>query len=317
MKSKKPLTICLFFLFLYFIVIFFFALIYYTLSWNYGSDLFTANKEVYDRVLINKVESEVFKSCGFKSGFIGLFIHNEKYVEVDRYIRYCIDKLTADLEYRYYSYPGNVNTYSALKKGNCIGGYWGYLYYFIYLYTQDVTHFSFTLSDTIRLKNKLNKESIDVKEVIFTMYRLKNKQISDDWKKSINDIKDIDNYQIIDTLQTFICKEFNDKFNQDEEFIFKAGGSPFYFEDCFTLFDHLNLKIIDICMNLPDIMFIDYLYFSVVTITTLGYGDIVPNSPTVRIYVSIEVILGIMIMGLFITFLFQSIYIRDKKENTK
>jgi hypothetical protein len=41
-------------------------------------------------------------------------------------------------------------------------------------------------------------------------------------------------------------------------------------------------------------------YFSTVTITTLGYGDIVPTSNTVRMIISIESILGIILIGLFI-----------------
>lgn len=41
-------------------------------------------------------------------------------------------------------------------------------------------------------------------------------------------------------------------------------------------------------------------YFSAVTITTLGYGDIVPISNTSRILVSLESILGIVLIGLFL-----------------
>lgn len=41
-------------------------------------------------------------------------------------------------------------------------------------------------------------------------------------------------------------------------------------------------------------------YFSAVTITTLGYGDIVPISNTARIIVAIESVLGIVLVGLFL-----------------
>ncbi len=41
-------------------------------------------------------------------------------------------------------------------------------------------------------------------------------------------------------------------------------------------------------------------YFSTVTITTLGYGDIVPITNRARILVSLESILGIIIIGLFL-----------------
>lgn len=42
------------------------------------------------------------------------------------------------------------------------------------------------------------------------------------------------------------------------------------------------------------------MYFSIVTITTLGYGDIVPLSNTARCLVSLESILGIVVIGLFL-----------------
>lgn len=41
-------------------------------------------------------------------------------------------------------------------------------------------------------------------------------------------------------------------------------------------------------------------YFSSVTLTTLGFGDIVPVSNVARILISIEAILGVVIIGLFL-----------------
>lgn len=42
----------------------------------------------------------------------------------------------------------------------------------------------------------------------------------------------------------------------------------------------------------------NFIYFSAVTITTLGYGDILPNSTMVRIIVVIETMMGIIITGM-------------------
>lgn len=44
----------------------------------------------------------------------------------------------------------------------------------------------------------------------------------------------------------------------------------------------------------------DGLYFSVVTITTLGFGDIYPVSLLARIFVCLEVILGVFIVGFYL-----------------
>jgi hypothetical protein len=51
---------------------------------------------------------------------------------------------------------------------------------------------------------------------------------------------------------------------------------------------------------IADAYFIDYLYFSTVTFTTLGYGDIVPLSHLERLVVSIEVCLGYIMLGMFV-----------------
>ncbi|MDF9390552.1 two pore domain potassium channel family protein [Vibrio sp. 1151_11] len=42
------------------------------------------------------------------------------------------------------------------------------------------------------------------------------------------------------------------------------------------------------------------LYLSIVTITTLGYGDIVPLTGTARFWVGLQSILGILVIGLFL-----------------
>jgi len=58
--------------------------------------------------------------------------------------------------------------------------------------------------------------------------------------------------------------------------------------------------------------FIRMLYFSAVTISTIGYGDIVPIDDTLRLLVGFEAILGIVFIGLFINALGDRF--RSKKE---
>ncbi len=50
----------------------------------------------------------------------------------------------------------------------------------------------------------------------------------------------------------------------------------------------------------PSGNYVRMFYLSAATITTLGYGDIVPLTTTSRLLVSIEAILGIVIIGLFL-----------------
>lgn len=64
--------------------------------------------------------------------------------------------------------------------------------------------------------------------------------------------------------------------------------------------------------HLDEAFFERMLYFSTVTITTLGFGDIVPVEPVARLLVAVESILGIILMGLFLNALFN-----EKVERTK
>ena len=45
---------------------------------------------------------------------------------------------------------------------------------------------------------------------------------------------------------------------------------------------------------------LESIYFSVITITTLGYGEITPNDSFGMVATSLEAIIGILIIGLFI-----------------
>jgi len=63
--------------------------------------------------------------------------------------------------------------------------------------------------------------------------------------------------------------------------------------------------------------FLDFLYFSTVTITTLGYGDILPGNTTVRVLVMFEAILGVLLIGGFISSLFWKPINEDQKANRK
>jgi hypothetical protein len=44
---------------------------------------------------------------------------------------------------------------------------------------------------------------------------------------------------------------------------------------------------------------VDFLYFSAITITTVGFGDIVPHSQIVRVMVMLETVVGIVLIGIF------------------
>lgn len=70
-----------------------------------------------------------------------------------------------------------------------------------------------------------------------------------------------------------------------------------------TILDKTSDHIYVMYNNLVYMPLWDFLYFSAMTITTVGYGDITPNTTLLRITVMIEVLLGVIIIGVFVTFL--------------
>ncbi len=58
----------------------------------------------------------------------------------------------------------------------------------------------------------------------------------------------------------------------------------------------------------------DFLYFSAVTISTLGYGDILPNSNIVRIIVMVETLLGLILIACVATTFYEKVQERHKRD---
>lgn len=81
-----------------------------------------------------------------------------------------------------------------------------------------------------------------------------------------------------------------------------SGIYFFLFSDCFV--DKMDLN------------YLKMLYFSIVTITTLGYGDIIPNLDTnsLLLIIIIQVLSGVILIGLFLNSLSQKLSdLKDEK----
>ena len=61
----------------------------------------------------------------------------------------------------------------------------------------------------------------------------------------------------------------------------------------------------------------DFFYFSAVALTTIGYGDILPNSTTVRVLVAIEAILGVAVITAIIGMILSPRRNRNKRRANK
>lgn len=51
----------------------------------------------------------------------------------------------------------------------------------------------------------------------------------------------------------------------------------------------------------------DFVYFSLITQSTVGYGDILPNSTAVRVLVSVQILLGYLILVVLINLVVSSV----------
>lgn len=63
--------------------------------------------------------------------------------------------------------------------------------------------------------------------------------------------------------------------------------------------------------------FIDALYFSVITLTTVGYGDITPKTDIGKLFTVIYVVAGIGILATFANLLLKRAVARHQPKNSK
>lgn len=98
----------------------------------------------------------------------------------------------------------------------------------------------------------------------------------------------------------------------DYGFLFPRADGSLAYMPMLLLSDELNERVQGFwraTRGLPTSVsggFLRMLYFSAMTITTVGFGDIVPITTTARLLVASEAILGIVVIGLFLNSLVQS-----------
>lgn len=78
-------------------------------------------------------------------------------------------------------------------------------------------------------------------------------------------------------------------------FFFAVGMAGIYFFLDFTSV-HPADRIVEIGEH-----WYNYIYFSIITLTSLGFGDITPHTVIAKIFVSFEVFFGFIMLGIFIS----------------
>lgn len=73
----------------------------------------------------------------------------------------------------------------------------------------------------------------------------------------------------------------------------------------YLLWDHLGMVGID---SKNGTNLIVSTYYTIVTLTTLGYGDIFPTTPTGMILASVEAIIGLLWLGILVSIIFRRVF---------
>ncbi|MGI9607833.1 MAG: potassium channel family protein [Acidimicrobiales bacterium] len=63
-----------------------------------------------------------------------------------------------------------------------------------------------------------------------------------------------------------------------------------------------------------DLSWVDALYFTIVTLTTVGYGDIAPETTAGKLFTAVYLLLGIGLLLSLLTELASHAYVRDSEE---
>ncbi len=68
----------------------------------------------------------------------------------------------------------------------------------------------------------------------------------------------------------------------------------------YVLLDGLNPQAFEVVSANLETGWTDFLYFSFATLTTLGYGDISPDAPFVRIWAVMEAVTGVLYIAILV-----------------
>lgn len=181
---------------------------------------------------------------------------------------------------------------------NSLGDTWAN-YYYLLVQEKGITHMKI---EDVKEYNMINKFKTYVLEI--SLYRLNDKNEHGNYEVYKNDNN---KFEKIDTVKVWIENYpiIYDEFFNNENYFYPLN---FYFvnlmKNSISFLDDSPIALKKIVNDKFNHSLWNFLYFSTVTITTLGYGDILPNSTLVRILVMVETIFGVFILGTFGSCLF-------------
>lgn len=173
-------------------------------------------------------------------------------------------------------------------------------YYYLLLDGQGATHMKIENAEENIINNKISTYKLNI-----SLYKIFNKDNNENY--IIYKKEDSKKFQKVKSITIWV-KDYpiiHEELFRDEECFYPLS---FYFvnvmESSISFLDDSPLVLKSVANGSFKYPLWNFLYFSAVTITTLGYGDILPNSTMVRILVMFETIFGVVITGMFASCLF-------------
>ncbi|WP_446899652.1 potassium channel family protein [Clostridium sp. LBM24168] len=266
--------------FIYIFVLIFFGIIYWDIANHSRGEFFIFQNDINLDTKVNMFKKKM----------------NIKFY--NRELNDSIKKLIISKEYKRHIVKLNILNNSTYDKSTFVfdrvlGENWSN-YYCLLIMSRGITHMNIVNMGESKLNGGFHSYKLKV-----NFYKLNDEnedKFSSYKEDSINNFKKIQTMYLWVDNYDIIKKEYFD----DKNYLYPIN---FYFQEiiknsiCFP--DESPLVLREVSSGNFKYPIWNFIYFSAVTITTLGYGDILPNSTVVRIIVMIETIVGVIITSIF------------------
>ncbi|NMM64871.1 two pore domain potassium channel family protein [Clostridium sp. P21] len=281
LRSVKKTNLLIFIAMFYIGIILIFGVIYWEIANLTSGEFFVFQEDVNMNIKMNAFK----KQTGIKA-------YNKDFKNV-------INDLMIAGEYKrpFVKILKNEKLYT-FDFSNSLGDMWAN-YYYLLAQEKGITHMKIESAREDMVAAKFKTYVIKI-----SLYKLngKNKNgIYEIYKNDSNNLMKIDTVEMWVENYPLLCEEF---FN-DKNCFYPLN---FYFvnliKNSVSFLDDSPIVLKKIANDKFKYSLWNFLYFSTVTITTLGYGDILPNSTLVRVLVMVETISGVFVVGTFGSCLF-------------
>lgn len=173
-------------------------------------------------------------------------------------------------------------------------------YYYLLLQGRGITHIKIESSEEQIINRRIPTYKLNI-----SLYRIAQRANNENY--IIYEKEENKNLQKLDTITIWVkgYPTIHEELFKSENCFYPLN---FYFvnlmENSISFIDDSPLVLKNVANGSFKYPMWNFLYFSAVTITTLGYGDILPNSTMVRVLVMLETIFGVVIIGMFASCLF-------------